>query len=271
MIRSVFWFHNIFTPWSLGADVILQGFAIAINFSTFAVLCLFYAESVYKHLKRWRSFRTYVKVAFIISDTLSIGLILLPSLIIGIAFIYDAVNEKTVAHVQYTVIVFTGGFYLFLAIFVGYYGYFLSILIPPDTVSKISFLKNKKVVLGTTILLSICFLSRSIVDLLTPYGFNINIDDPVMFTTATKIVTIILFLLWEIIPTVTVIILFWEIPEKVPMRPYIVNPIDFSVNQESYLSEADVDWAQPYENRGSKYSFEDRYMPYKTGNRDLNI
>jgi len=202
-----------FVNWAEHTEVIFNGIAIIIQFATFSFVVLFYAQMV--HRSNSRNLSQIALIIYLIINIIVVGLF------IGISF-YKNVTELDVVHS-----IFHGCAYVLLTISISIYGWRLKSLIF-DKVVKVPFLKNLRALFILTTVLTIIFFFRAIWNFILAYE-NINPKIhviPVILiacpcpTNIQQIITVIVMLIWEVIPCYIMLLIFWKIPKAKRIKPF---------------------------------------------------
>eukprot|EP01124_Arcella_intermedia_P018915 TRINITY_DN26039_c0_g1_i1.p1 TRINITY_DN26039_c0_g1~~TRINITY_DN26039_c0_g1_i1.p1 ORF type:complete len:335 (+),score=61.19 TRINITY_DN26039_c0_g1_i1:24-1028(+) len=209
-IRTTFW---LLMPWSTRDVMWLQGSALWIQFATFSLLVLFYAQVIHKAKKKIMA-QNIALIIYIIFNV-----IFLTSFVV--MFVVE-VNDPDNADDVFMVHAFlVGSMYIILASFLVIYGWKLSNLVDLSD-HKIPFLRNQTTITSLTIILFIVFTSRAVKDIMSGASIGIvELTDPVFDTIAIQAFKFSLYFVWEIIPAAMVLGLFWHIPGRGSLPPAV--------------------------------------------------
>jgi hypothetical protein len=218
VLRTIFW---LFLPWEPFHELILQGLSAVIQVATFSYLVLFYAEISYKAGGQWHQLRKRTYFIYVLCNVL---FLLCLSVLIALAILFGAKHPT----VENGAVIFVSIIYFLLAIFLGYYGYKMFRVVSSSKVLMSTvFLQRRggtKIAIVTATLILI-FTSRAVRDFVAAFHIGvIDIDNPHDEIWRQIIIFLMLFI-WEIIPTILVILFFWHIPKTTvsipPPRPFL--------------------------------------------------
>eukprot|EP01126_Amoeba_proteus_P009637 TRINITY_DN13667_c0_g1_i1.p1 TRINITY_DN13667_c0_g1~~TRINITY_DN13667_c0_g1_i1.p1 ORF type:complete len:286 (-),score=52.69 TRINITY_DN13667_c0_g1_i1:14-871(-) len=120
---------------------------------------------------------------------------------------------------------FVSFMYMVLSSLLGYFGWRLYSRLLITTNVQMAFLGSKRRTLFSTILLVFVFASRGVRDLLAGFDYGvIPLNTPKMGTKI-QVLLVVMMMVWEIIPAIIVLFLFWHIPNpKETNSPQLVFP-----------------------------------------------
>ncbi|KYQ92171.1 hypothetical protein DLAC_07012 [Tieghemostelium lacteum] len=189
--------------------LILFSIPINIQFATFSLLVLFYAHVVHRH-----SWERVTKKRFTIAYCI-VNVVLLILQCVWIALNYkntpdgsssSAEEPPWIGQVQS---ILTGIVFLLLVSILAFYGWRLNIIL--KTTKSQQFQSQLPMsIIPITFFIFLCFFSRCIFDFVSAFGIGeINLGNPNVRDSITIIVS---YFVWEIIPFILILILFWRIP-----------------------------------------------------------
>eukprot|EP01127_Copromyxa_protea_P021037 TRINITY_DN7131_c0_g1_i1.p1 TRINITY_DN7131_c0_g1~~TRINITY_DN7131_c0_g1_i1.p1 ORF type:complete len:390 (+),score=31.63 TRINITY_DN7131_c0_g1_i1:31-1200(+) len=218
VLRSVFW---LLIPWTSNQELFLQGFSIQVQFWTFTLVVLFYMQMIHKIQKNWAEYRTRCFLFY-----LGINFLFFFGFIASSSLTYFYPLEADTYWIDAAEAFFISIMYLALALLLSFFGWRLVYLIMTNSV-QVPFLKNKSRVIILTVILVLIFTSRSVRDLLAGFNIgNISLNDPMGLPIELQVGAFLVMFIWELIPAVIVIFLFWHIPHtaEVPAFPNTATP-----------------------------------------------
>ncbi|KAN0028361.1 hypothetical protein ACTFIV_010203 [Dictyostelium citrinum] len=201
LLRAIFW--GLFDVFSLPANYVAQTtfFLIPINiqFATFSLLVLFYAHVV--HRTTWERF---TRMRFTIVY-LSVNIILLVLQIVWIA-IYVKYSNGMLQQIQS---ILNGVVFLLLVSILAFYGWKLRIIKQNTNRHLQSQLPLS--IIPITFFIFLCFTSRCVYDFIAAFGkVNITLSDNASLRE--NVAIFFTYLVWEILPYILILVLFWRIP-----------------------------------------------------------
>jgi hypothetical protein len=201
-----------FVGWEEQTELVLNGLAIVIQFATFSFVVLFYAQMVHRSYSRYLD--RVVLIVYIIINIIILGLY------IGTCFLktYELNIVQSILN---------GSAYVILSIAISAYGFKLHTLISSKIV-KVPFLKNLSALVILTCILTFVFLFRAIWNfLLAAERMNPDLHViPVILIACPcpkwdqQLIAVVLFLIWEIIPSLIILAIFWKIPKAKRIKPF---------------------------------------------------
>lgn len=217
-IRVIFWFVVVLHQWPVWLSTVIYFFPSCCQIATFSLLILFYAKLV--HLHRWRERRVCYTSFCLVAN------FLMMALIVALAMAFDRTSPKNESYaVLGKIYYFTSSlFFGTLVVMAAYYVHQLhktknstgnaSSLVHLDP-TYTSGTTSKREVLVTSLVFLI-FASRCICDLMAAFGSDMwrhhIIETVESHTKLLQGSTLALIFLWEIVPTLTIIIYFRRIP-----------------------------------------------------------
>eukprot|EP01120_Amphizonella_sp_Union-15-10_P012228 TRINITY_DN5396_c0_g1_i4.p1 TRINITY_DN5396_c0_g1~~TRINITY_DN5396_c0_g1_i4.p1 ORF type:complete len:325 (-),score=24.07 TRINITY_DN5396_c0_g1_i4:64-1038(-) len=203
VLRCVFW---LLIPWNSLNEQIIQGLSLNIQFATFSFLALYFARLVHRKMTPLNE-RFYKVIGIVVY--LEINLILLT---VQIFFMLYLINRDD-KHVQVWISLFVSLMYFLLSLSIAIYGGIVIRLIRFSRL-KVPFVTGKGPFIVGTVLTILVFFSRGIRDALAAWDIGvITLSDPSKQSLQLQIFLFVCSFVWEIVPTVLVIILFWRIPK----------------------------------------------------------
>jgi len=201
VLRVVFWsIEYIF--WGAFAEVLLW-VPLNFQFATFSLLVVFYAHLVHK--STWEK---YMKKRFTIAYIV-INVVLLALQCVWLGFVNSDIqhsDEDWASGVQSAIAALV---FVILVAILAWYGYSLHKVIRSTTKHQMLYQVPSNIFV-VTFMIVLLFLSRCIFDFMNTAGkWEVDIDDEHV---GSQLVVFFAYFLWEIVPTVTIVLLFWRIP-----------------------------------------------------------
>lgn len=213
-LRLLFWFSNTL-DWPEWVQLLCYWLPDLLQFATFADLVVYYLKIVY--IRQWdriqcKVWTIYITANLTVSVALSVWLYLFQ-------IVYKGQRERE-NDVAFYYSIFSGITFGVLMVFISYYGY---------RVFKIRLTRRMRlhhpfasttVMVGLTFLVFIVFLTRCIYGFLQACGGH-AMSDPVgsrreqwkTLPQAVDVATFVLLILWELLPTFALVMLFRRIPK----------------------------------------------------------
>jgi len=177
----------------------------AIQFATFSLLVLFYAHIYWRTEKQWEKKKTRYVLTFVLCNVFYIMITYIAIVIVAVSDTQSNWENRMWNSLQ--AMVFT-----VLVSVLAFYGVRVAGLMRAGK-TQISFQPKKSSnlqVISVTAIIFLLFTSRAIFNMLSAsqaisltVSSGLSVNDMLVF---------VLFVLWEIVPTTLVIILFWRIP-----------------------------------------------------------
>ncbi|KAN0030499.1 hypothetical protein ACTA71_009138 [Dictyostelium dimigraforme] len=201
LLRSLLWglFDVFIEPKNFAGQVTFFLIPINVQFATFSLLVLFYAHVV--HRTTWER---YTRMRFTIVY-LSVNIILL---VLQIVWIVIFVKYSNYLLQQIQAVLNCIVFFLLVSI-LAFYGWKLRIIKQNTNRHLQSQLPLS--IIPITFFIFLCFTSRCIYDVVSAFGeFNIKLEYGL--TLRENITVFFSYLVWEILPYILILVLFWRIP-----------------------------------------------------------
>ncbi|KAM9985424.1 hypothetical protein ACTFIZ_008963 [Dictyostelium cf. discoideum] len=201
LLRAIFWgFFDIFSNSSKAVQNSFFLIPINIQFATFSLLVLFYAHVV--HRTTWERF-TRMRFTIVYS---SVNIILLVLQIVWIAVYSKYSDVGLLAQIQF---ILNGVVFLLLVSILAFYGWKLRIIKQNTNRHLQSQLPLS--IIPITFFIFLCFTSRCVYDFIAAFGkVNIQLSD--QLSLGENIAIFLTYLVWEILPYILILVLFWRIP-----------------------------------------------------------
>jgi len=211
LLRAVYFaFYNLLEN-SIIADAILYWLPFNIQFSTFSFMVVFFAHLQHKHKSEWKSFKRWYITAWI---TINVIFYILGFVWVGLDCFYDDKHHGNAPEWLVEVhLYFNGGVFFVLDLLLAWYGWKLAqMMTRPEgpQVKLIAKISVKKVV-AVTFTLFLLFASRCLFDLISASYSRVSLS---ITNDLDAILTFVLLCLWEVIPTMLVLILIGTVPSS---------------------------------------------------------
>jgi len=201
LLRGLFW---MFLPWKSEIELVLQGTAILLQFSTFTFLVLFYVQMIHKGRGEWSGMRTRSVGLFA-----AVNFLFLLAFLVTIIFAHYYGPEDVLGGAVHAY--FVAAMYLLLSAGLAYFGWRLMYLVGSQNI-RIPFLKSRLQISVLTVTLFFVFISRGVKDFLSGLGIAQWKGDPAEQALTTQALLFSVYAFWEIVPAFLVILFFWHIP-----------------------------------------------------------
>ncbi|GAM23495.1 hypothetical protein SAMD00019534_066700, partial [Acytostelium subglobosum LB1] len=223
VLRSVFWLTFYVDTNGLVSNLLLN-IPINIQFATYSLLVLFYAHVV--HRKTWeQSTKKLFTIIYVCVNT-----VLLVLQCVWIAFDYkDSLNQPTPSssgsgsngdcggatdqqlnQMDQLMYILSGVVFLLLVTILAVYGWRLNRIIKSTKSAQLQSQLPMSII-PITFIIFLCFTSRCVFDFVSAIGSIPSIDLGCQ-SLAQSIIVIVMFFIWEILPYILILVLFWRIP-----------------------------------------------------------
>lgn len=206
LIQFFFWF---LIPWDDIIELVLAGVGLVLQFQTFSLLALFYAQIVYKSKNIWPDYKRLAIIAHLLVNFL---FFLTFVLTVSMNCFFHYKEAFKIVHE-----IFLSLMYMFLSILLFYYGYQVMNIIAQI---RVTMLADKQKHIFLTTVLSLIFFSRGVKELLSSFNIGLEIISPTKQSIQMQVLIFFLYIFWDIVPCLLVIIIFWDIPAtgSVPVK-----------------------------------------------------
>jgi len=223
------WFHNLFK-----LSTALYWVSINFQFATFLFLVMFFISIVHKN--DWIKVKKIVTTLYFIVNSV-LATIFIVSYVKGMNSIQLQPIDKPQIPIWISKFrsIYTASVFGMITILLIIYGSCAGYMIYKENkriVQRISFKK----ILFISFTLCFCFSTRCCYDLLSASSdkYMMNFSD---FIGEGGYIVFILFTIWEIIPNLLVLFLFWNIPGK-QSSPRIYHPVNYEYNELDRLTDS---------------------------------
>jgi len=204
VLRVVFWslFYQIISG-TVGE--VLLWIPLNFQFATFSLLVVFYAHLVHKN-----TWEKYTKKRFTIAYiTVNTILLIMQCVCFGLITDGGHSEEQWASDVQSAI---AGLVFLILVTILSWYGWKLNVVIRSTAKHQMLF-QVPPMIFVVTFVITLLFISRCIFDFMNIAGkwvveIGSSDDDDVQ----DQVTIFVAYFLWEIVPTVLIVLLFWRIP-----------------------------------------------------------
>ena len=212
-LRLLFWFSNTFA-WHEWVQLLCYWLPNLLQFAMFADLVVYYLKII--HVREWDRLKCRVWSLYIAANVL-VGSALLVWIWLFQVVYKNKPNKETIIADYYSI--FSGITFGILMIFISYYGYRVFKIRLTRRMRLYHPFASTTVMVGLTFLVFIVFLTRCVYGLLLAWGGH-AMRDPVgsrreqwkTLPQAVDVATFVLLILWELLPTFALVMLFRRIP-----------------------------------------------------------